>query len=55
MKTASSFLVKADLSIPYKMLSFGPSFLPGNLQTLTIRRTYYYRQRQGDNVVCSDC
>lgn len=55
MKKANSFLVKADLSIPYKMFAFGPSFLPGDLQTLTIRRTYYYRQREGDNVPCGDC
>ena len=55
MLKANTFLVRADLSIPYKMLSFGPAFLPGDMQTLTIRRTYYYRQRQNDNVPCTNC
>ncbi|PKA44003.1 TadE/TadG family type IV pilus assembly protein [Rhizobium sullae] len=55
MKKADSFLVRADLSIPYKLFAFGPDFLPGDMQELTIRRTYYYRQRQGDNVACGDC
>lgn len=55
MQKADSFLVRADLSIPYKLFAFGPDFLPGDMQELTIRRTYYYRQRQGDNVACGDC
>ncbi|NLS01887.1 pilus assembly protein [Rhizobium sp. P32RR-XVIII] len=55
LQKADSFLVRADLSIPYKLLAFGPSFLPSNMQQITIRRTYYYRQRQGKDVTCGDC
>lgn len=55
MQKASSFLVRAELSIPYQLFAFSPAFLPGNLQTLTIQRTYYYRQRQNDSIACSDC
>ncbi|TCU38739.1 TadE/TadG family type IV pilus assembly protein [Rhizobium azibense] len=55
MQKADSFLVRADLSVPYTLFAFGPDFLPGDIQELTIRRTYYYRQRQGDNVACNDC
>ncbi|MET3853071.1 TadE/TadG family type IV pilus assembly protein [Rhizobium sp. OAE497] len=55
MQKASSFLVRAELSIPYQLLAFGPAFMPGNMQTLTISRTYYYRQRQNDNIPCGDC
>jgi Flp pilus assembly protein TadG len=55
MQKADSFLVRADLSIPYQLFAFGPSFLPGDLQQITIHRTYYYRQRQGDDVACGDC
>ena len=55
MQKASSFLVRAELSIPYQLFAFTPAFLPGNMQTLTISRTYYYRQRQNDNIPCGDC
>lgn len=55
MKKASSFLVRAELSIPYRLLAFTPAFLPGDMQTLTISKTYYYRQRQNDDITCSDC
>lgn len=55
MLKASSFLVRSELSIPYRLLAFSPAFLPGNLQTLTISRTYYYRQRQNDSIPCGDC
>ena len=55
MAKPSSFLVRAELSIPYRLLAFTPAFLPGDMQTLTISRTYYYRQRQNDNIPCGDC
>jgi Flp pilus assembly protein TadG len=55
MQKPSSFLVRAELTIPYQLLAFGPAFLPGDLQTLTISRTYYYRQRQNENIPCGDC
>jgi Flp pilus assembly protein TadG len=55
MKKADSFLVRADLSIPYRLFAFGPGFMPDGLRTMTIHRTYYYRQRLGTNVPCTDC
>lgn len=55
LQKADSFLVRADLSIPYKLFAFGASFLPGDMTQITIRRTYYYRQRQGEGVACGDC
>jgi Flp pilus assembly protein TadG len=54
LKKASSFLVRTELSVPYKLFLFAPNLMP-NQSTLTISRTYFYRQRQGDNVLCSDC
>jgi Flp pilus assembly protein TadG len=54
LKKANSFLVRSELSIPYKLFLFAPNLMPNN-STITISRTYYYRQRQGDNVLCSDC
>lgn len=55
MKTASSFLVRTELSIPYTMFLFAPNFLPDGMRTITISRSYFYRQRQGDSIPCGDC
>jgi Flp pilus assembly protein TadG len=54
LKKADSFLVRTELSVPYQLFLFAPNLMP-NESTLTISRTYFYRQRQGDNVLCSDC
>jgi Flp pilus assembly protein TadG len=55
MSTASSFLVRTELSIPYQLLSFGPDFLPSGTNTITISKEYFYRQRTGSSISCSDC
>lgn len=55
MKKANSFLVRTELSIPYTMFLFAPNFMPENMRTITISRSYFYRQRQGDSIPCSDC
>jgi Flp pilus assembly protein TadG len=54
LKKASTFLVRTELTVPYQLFLFAPYLLPNN-STITISRTYYYRQRQGDSVTCSDC
>lgn len=54
LKKASSFLVRTELTVPYKLLLFAPDLLPTG-STITMSRTYYYRQRQGDDVSCTDC
>ncbi|OWV80073.1 hypothetical protein ATY78_08650 [Rhizobium sp. R635] len=55
MKTANSFLVRTELSIPYTMFLFAPNFMPDGVRTITISRSYFYRQRQGDSIPCGDC
>ncbi|OWO97077.1 hypothetical protein B5E41_01965 [Rhizobium esperanzae] len=55
MKTANSFLVRTELSIPYTMFLFAPNFMPDGMRTITISRSYFYRQRQGDSILCGDC
>ena len=52
---ASSFLVRAELAAPYQLISFGPDFLPSGYNTITIQRQYFYRQRTGTSIACSDC
>ncbi len=55
MKKANSFLIRTELSIPYTLLVFAPSFLPAETRTITISRSYFYRQRQNGNIPCGDC
>jgi Flp pilus assembly protein TadG len=55
LNKASSFLVRTELAVPYSLISFGPNFLPSGMNSITIRRQYFYRQRTGTSITCSDC
>lgn len=55
LNQASTFLVRSELAIPYQLISFGSSFLPNGTNQITISRQYYYRQRVGSSISCSDC
>lgn len=57
MKKPGSFLVRSELSVQHTMLLFfgSPAGLEGSSRSLTIRREFYYRQRLGSDVPCSDC
>ncbi|OCI91920.1 hypothetical protein A6U86_20625 [Rhizobium sp. AC27/96] len=55
MNQASTFLIRSELALPYQLLSFGTNFLPSGTNQITISRQYYYRQRVGSSISCSDC
>jgi Flp pilus assembly protein TadG len=55
LTTASSFLVRTELNIPYTVSTFGSDFLPAGTNTINIQRQYFYRQRQGTSIPCTDC
>lgn len=57
MKKANSFLVRSELSIKHTMLLFfgSPEGLEHSSRTITINREFFYRQRLGNDVPCSDC
>lgn len=57
MKKASSFLVRSELSVQHTMLLFfgGPTSLEPSSRSITISREFFYRQRVGSDVPCSDC
>ncbi|WP_092715159.1 TadE/TadG family type IV pilus assembly protein [Rhizobium multihospitium] len=55
MNQASTFLVRSELALPYQLLTFGANFLPSGTNQITISRQYYYRQRVGTSISCSDC
>ncbi|OWW04929.1 hypothetical protein ATY81_02890 [Rhizobium sp. R72] len=54
MKKADIFLVRTELSIPYKLFLFAPNLVP-NDSTITISRSYFYLPRVDSSVACSDC
>lgn len=57
MKKNDSFLVHSELSVQHTMLLFfgSPTGLESSSRNLTISREFYYRQRVGSDVPCSDC
>lgn len=57
MKKPSSFLVRSELSVEHTMLLFfgSPASLEPSSRNLTISREFFYRQRLGSDVPCSDC
>ncbi|ENN84566.1 hypothetical protein RHSP_73273 [Rhizobium freirei PRF 81] len=55
MNQASTFLVRSELAIPYQLMNFGTNFLPNGTSQITIGRQFYYRQRAGTSITCSDC
>jgi len=55
LNKASSFLVRTEMGVPFKLISFGPDFLPSGMNSITMQRQYFYRQRTGSSITCSDC
>lgn len=52
---ANSFVVRSELSLPYSMLLYLPGMSGTSMQNFTIKKDFYYRQRVGNSVNCSDC
>lgn len=55
LKTASTFVVRAEVSVSHQLFMVMPGLLPSKLQTITISRQYYYRLRVGSDLSCSLC
>ena len=51
----STFLVHTELSLPYSLLFYLPGMSGTQLQTLNISREFYFRQRIGSKLTCSNC
>lgn len=51
----NSFVVRSELSLPYSLLVYLPGMSGTQSQTLTISKVFYFRQRVGDSVACTDC
>jgi Flp pilus assembly protein TadG len=55
MRSPSTFLVRAEVSTTHQLLMFMPGIMPNSLQTLTLNREFYYRQRVGTAIACDGC
>lgn len=55
MRSANTFLVRAEVSVTHQLLMFMPGLMPSNLQTITLNREFYYRQRVGTSITCDGC
>jgi Flp pilus assembly protein TadG len=52
---ANSFVVRSELSLPYSLLLYLPGMSGTQTKSFTIKKDFYYRQRVGNNITCSDC
>lgn len=55
LKTPSSFLIHAELKVDHTLGMFLASSMSYSTKSITISRDFYFRQRIGDTVACSDC
>jgi Flp pilus assembly protein TadG len=55
MRSPSTFLVRAEVSVTHQLFMVMPGLLPSQLQTITLSRQYYYRQRVGSDITCTGC
>jgi Flp pilus assembly protein TadG len=55
MRSPNTFLVRAEVSVTHQLLMFMPAIMPTNLQQITLRREFFYRQRVGSSIDCEGC
>lgn len=55
MRTPNSFLVRSEIAVNHTLLMFMPNLLPSQVNNITIGREYFYKQRLGNNVPCTNC
>nr|WP_245295049.1 TadE/TadG family type IV pilus assembly protein [Pararhizobium antarcticum] len=54
LSTLNSFVVRTEMLVPHELLLFAPN-LSSTAQTINLEKTYYYRQRIGEEITCLDC
>ncbi|PYB70236.1 TadE/TadG family type IV pilus assembly protein [Rhizobium wuzhouense] len=52
---ADTFLIRSELSVSHEMMTYLPGMVSGGTKSLTLYREFYYRQRLGAQITCSDC
>ncbi len=57
LKTPSSFLIRAEASLPHEILLYMTSAgsFDRSTRSITLNREFYFKQRLGDEIPCGDC
>jgi len=55
MDAQSTFIVRTEFSLPHKILLMMPGLKDSKINTVTLGKTSYFRQRVGEKVDCTDC
>ncbi|MGB3812794.1 MAG: TadE/TadG family type IV pilus assembly protein [Shinella sp.] len=54
MTATSTFLVRTEYAVPHTILLMAPG-LSADLRKFDLKRTSFFRQREGDGITCSGC
>ena len=52
---ADTFLIRSELSVSHELMTYLPGLVSGGTKNLTLYREFYYRQRLGTEITCTDC
>ncbi|MBW9063306.1 pilus assembly protein [Rhizobium herbae] len=55
ISSVNAFIVRSELVVPHELLLFAPGLAANELKTIDLSKTYYFRQRVGDEITCTDC
>ncbi|WP_275787777.1 TadE/TadG family type IV pilus assembly protein [Pararhizobium gei] len=55
IKSVNAFLVRSELVVPHELLLFAPGLAGSDIKTINLSKTYYFRQRVGTEIKCTDC
>lgn len=55
MLVANTFLIRSELSVSHELMMYLPGLTGTETKNLTLAREFYFRQRLGTEVTCTDC
>lgn len=55
MLVADTFLIRSELSVSHELMMYLPGLSGTEAKSLTLAREFYFRQRLGTEVTCTDC
>lgn len=55
ISSTNTFIVRSEFVVPHQLLLFAPGLATNTLKTINLSKTYYFRQRIGNEIKCSDC
>ncbi|MDH4441010.1 MAG: pilus assembly protein [Rhizobium sp.] len=52
---ADTFLIRSELSISHELMTYLPGLVTDGATSMTLYREFYFRQRLGTEITCTDC